>query len=70
MIRALLAVLPDLREPSVIPLFAILGGFLGGTRARFRKVPLGDRPAEIAEGAYVGTAVGLIVYTITNLVAG
>jgi len=33
-IRALLAVLPDLREPSVIPLFAILGGFLGGTRAR------------------------------------
>lgn len=68
MIPALLAVLPDLRQPSVIPLFAIVGGFLGGTSARFRKVPLSDRPAEIAEGAYFGTAGGLILYTVANLV--
>ena len=64
------AVLPDPSEASIIALVGTLGGFLGATLALLRYRGQEDRRERTKDaafdGAYVGAAVGLLLYALAN----
>jgi hypothetical protein len=61
--------LPDIGEPSVVPLATVLGGFAGATVARARKLNDADVTRYTRDGAFAGTGAGLLAYVIALLMA-
>jgi hypothetical protein len=62
-------ILPDPGQPSVIPLCAVLGAFLGGAIPRMRRRSEREVQRAAVDGAFFGTASGLIIY-LALLAAG
>ncbi len=58
--------LPNLADPSIMAIGALVGGFHGGTYARFRRYPK-DRVRELtADAGWGGAGFGLLLYLVVN----
>ncbi len=64
---AVVGALPEVTAPSIIPLGGVLGAFLAATAARLRRRPRQEVTAATADGAWIGTALGLLIYAAANL---
>jgi len=63
------AQLPALDQPSIIPLTAVLGGFLASVYTRLRGWTFNEIKDAALEGAFWGTAVGVALYLVALLLA-
>lgn len=61
--------LPDPGDPSIVPLLALVGGFLGAVIARARGLDRNKWRRATEDGAFAGTVAGLVMY-LTTLAAG
>ena len=61
------AALPSASEPDFIAFGALLGGFAGYTAAWLRGLDEDARIRGSVTGSYLGTAVTLSVYVLTNV---
>ena len=61
--------LPELDQPSVIPLAAVVGALLGALFGRIRQNPPDDVRRLAEGGVFYGVAVGFLLYAVA-LIAG
>jgi hypothetical protein len=66
---AVLALLPDPSQPAIIPLGGVLGSFIAVTIARLRSNSREQLKDAALDGAYYGTALGIVAY-LTALASG
>lgn len=61
------AALPDLSEPGVVGLGAVIGAFVGGSLALITRQDREVRMRWSVDGSYAGTAAALSLYLLTNV---
>jgi hypothetical protein len=59
---AVLALLPDPSQPTIIALGSVLGSFIAATIARLRSSSQEQLKEAALDGAYYGTALGIVAY--------
>lgn len=61
------AALPDPSSPAIVPIAAVLGGFVGALIARLHGLTPEQRRELTESGAFYTTAAGLVVYAIAQI---
>jgi hypothetical protein len=64
LLAVIIASLPDMSSPGIVPFGMVLGGFLGAASARARRLSAADVRNAAEAGAFFGTAIGLTLYLI------
>lgn len=62
------AALPDPSSPTVVPIAAVLGGFVGASLARLRGESIEQRRGFAEIGAYWATALSFLLYLTFQLI--